>query len=450
MPEIIAIPGPGTYLDSNGNPRPFTIADLRESAESYDPKLHAAPIVIGHPKDDAPAYGWLEHARVTDGGALAFDTDRVNPQFAEQHRAGSYRKHSLALYPPDDPRNPKPGVWYPRHLGFLGAQPPAIKGLPEVQFAEGDQHVSIEFGEVDPDGLVEVLRSIMSRLRDLITDKFGRDEADRTVPDWQIDSKSLKASISPEGETEFAEDGSAKGTAGDGTGGRARKAIKKLRDAGMSTDDISEALSDLPGDVSRSAGTLQSIASGDIANPPDSLVKALEAIKPKTETEFSEEDDETMTEEQDERARKLDEREARIAAQEAERRNAEAVAFAEAQADALRIHPRQAPRVAAILSALESAPEPEEIEFAEADDAGKPKQVKAPAAVAFREFVSGLTPIVKPGKKPDGDSVVPEDITAEEAARRARKLVNDAAAEGRTVGFAEAVNEVWRDAGGHA
>lgn len=185
MPQIIAIK-PGRYLDASGTPREFTADDLAASAAAYDVALHEAPVVIGHPADNAPAFGWVRGARF-DGQALALDADQVNPDFAEMVKSGAFKKHSISFYPPTDPRNPKPGVWYPRHIGFLGAQPPAIKGLPQAEFAEGDQSITIDFSEVDPDGLVTTLRGMFRRLRDYILARDGQEIADRTIPDFEVD-----------------------------------------------------------------------------------------------------------------------------------------------------------------------------------------------------------------------------------------------------------------------
>ena len=67
-------------------------------------------------------------------------------------RAGRFKKVSASFYTPDSPHNPVPGVYYLRHVGFLGAQPPAVKGLAPVpvNFAEGDTEegcVSFDFAE---------------------------------------------------------------------------------------------------------------------------------------------------------------------------------------------------------------------------------------------------------------------------------------------------------------
>ena len=57
------------------------------------------------------------------------DAKDVEPQFAEMVNTRRFPKRSTAFYTPDHPQNPKPGVWYLRHVAFLGAQPPAVKGL---------------------------------------------------------------------------------------------------------------------------------------------------------------------------------------------------------------------------------------------------------------------------------------------------------------------------------
>ena len=54
---------PGTFTPMAGSPISFSAADLSAIAETYDVTNHPAPVVIGHPKTDAPAYGWEESLR---------------------------------------------------------------------------------------------------------------------------------------------------------------------------------------------------------------------------------------------------------------------------------------------------------------------------------------------------------------------------------------------------
>ncbi len=142
----------GNRTDNAGVARTFSDADLAASAAAYDPALHEAPIVIGHPKTDAPAWGWVQRLAASAGRLIATPA-QVQAEFAEQVKSGAYKKVSAAFYPPDSPRNPVPGVWYLRHIGFLGAMPPAVKGLRPVEFGEADDAVviDVEFAETPPE-----------------------------------------------------------------------------------------------------------------------------------------------------------------------------------------------------------------------------------------------------------------------------------------------------------
>lgn len=130
----------------------FSESDLAASAAAYDPALHEAPLVIGHPKHDMPAYGWVKAVSFSDGdidhdAGMYATPAQVNADFADMVAAGAFKKISASFYPPNAPSNPVPGVYYLRHVGFLGAQPPAIKGLAQVAFADGDD--CITFAEWD-------------------------------------------------------------------------------------------------------------------------------------------------------------------------------------------------------------------------------------------------------------------------------------------------------------
>ncbi|MES8739309.1 hypothetical protein U6S59_12380, partial [Cutibacterium acnes] len=47
----------GRHVDMSGREIEFTREDLAELASSYDPAVHEAPVVVGQPKTNAPAYG---------------------------------------------------------------------------------------------------------------------------------------------------------------------------------------------------------------------------------------------------------------------------------------------------------------------------------------------------------------------------------------------------------
>lgn len=186
-PKQIQIFKPGRHLTRAGSAIEFSASDLAKSAAAYDPAKHEAPIVVGHPRIDAPAYGWISRLKAGDAGLEAEPT-QVDPAFAEMVVAGRFKKVSAAFFPPDHPGNPVPGVFYLRHVGFLGAQPPAVKGLRNPEFDEGDEGI-VEFADWS-----DVQNaSLWRRLRDFFIAQFGLDKADSVIPDYAVASLETEA-----------------------------------------------------------------------------------------------------------------------------------------------------------------------------------------------------------------------------------------------------------------
>lgn len=150
--QRIAIFKTGTHTATNGDTLSFTTDYLKEVVASYDPATHESPAVIGHPKDNHPAYGWVKALSFDEGsGTLYANFEQVDPTFEAMLKAGRFKKRSASFYPPTHPSNPTKGKPYLRHVGFLGAQPPAVKGLPDMAFSElsGEQDCPIvEFAEL--------------------------------------------------------------------------------------------------------------------------------------------------------------------------------------------------------------------------------------------------------------------------------------------------------------
>lgn len=141
LPEGIEIFRAGRHTDDAGRVHEFSEADLDGMAASYSPQLREAPLCVGHPQDNLPAYGWVKSVGRNTQGVLTISTHSVEPQFAEMVAARRFPKRSASFYPPNSPNNPTPGKWYLRHVAFLGAQPPAIAGLKDIQFAAHDEGV---------------------------------------------------------------------------------------------------------------------------------------------------------------------------------------------------------------------------------------------------------------------------------------------------------------------
>jgi hypothetical protein len=177
LPPSIEIFRPGSQIDDSGVERHFDAAAITAMAAAYDPAIREAPLCIGHPESNLPAYGWVKRLSVNSAGRLAMEPHQVEPQFAELVQAGRYKKRSAAFYPPQHPNNPKPGTWYLRHVAFLGAQPPAVAGLQDIQFSEPETNSGlVYFSESDGGGSANITHK--STRKELSMDEKERLEAE--------------------------------------------------------------------------------------------------------------------------------------------------------------------------------------------------------------------------------------------------------------------------------
>ena len=182
----------GKKTDSAGAERTWTEGDLDAMVARYDPAKHEAPVVVGHPTQNAPAYGWVEGLK-RDGKVLLARLKGVMPEFADLVQQGTYKKRSISLYPD----------LTLRHIGFLGGAAPAVKGLADIAFAERDS-VTVETGIRDqgpvtaftdprslaPDFTEEdrVTLGFFQRLKNWIIGKDGPDVADGIFPEYDLEA----------------------------------------------------------------------------------------------------------------------------------------------------------------------------------------------------------------------------------------------------------------------
>lgn len=177
----------------------ITPAILTEVAQTYDPAKFEAQLVIGHPSMDAPSYGGIRAVSFSSGDleAEVDPTDNARDLVNKRH----YKGVSASFYTPSAPNNPTPGKWHLRHVGLLGATPPAVKGLRALSFAEAEEGV-VTFGEL-PAYAGLTVAGLFRGLRDWLLAKEGQEVADRVLPDWQVEglrSMSQRADEKPESE----------------------------------------------------------------------------------------------------------------------------------------------------------------------------------------------------------------------------------------------------------
>ncbi len=204
MPSIHIAKAGARAVSVEGVDLEFTPALLAEVAQTYSPRTHEAPLVIGHPKLTAPAYGWVRGLSFADGHLVA-DVD-PQPELVGWVKQRLFSKVSAQFYPPASRNNPTPGKWHLAHIGFLGANPPAIKGLPAVSFAEGQELATVEldavsFGELSGYFGSSVTR-LLRRLRDWLVERDGLEKADAVLPQWELDGLSDTAAAASQQETE--------------------------------------------------------------------------------------------------------------------------------------------------------------------------------------------------------------------------------------------------------
>lgn len=185
----------GTHKSMDGKTISFTAEDLAQMVANT--KVAQAPAVLGHPKHNDPAYGWTTDAKVENGHLFVKFSD-VNPDFDKGVQSGAYRNRSVSVF-----NDPKLG-WRLRHVGWLGAAPPAIDGLAPVSFAAEDECEVFEFAAmpVRVPWALELCAEALRGIREDVIAERGIEAADRVIPTYRIDSiLSVAADLRSENDT---------------------------------------------------------------------------------------------------------------------------------------------------------------------------------------------------------------------------------------------------------
>jgi hypothetical protein len=202
--ELIEIFRAGRHTDMHGRQVEVTREDIADMASAYDPEKSEAPLVVGHPRTNAPAYGWAR-GLVAQGDLLLAQPHQVDADFAEMVKAGRFKKRSASFFLPDAKDNPVPGKWYLRHIGFLGAAAPAVKGLKDAQFA-GDNEGVVEFAAPFRWWTFAAIADLFRGIRERLIETDGIEKANAVIPAYQIDSI-REAAREPDATTAYADAG---------------------------------------------------------------------------------------------------------------------------------------------------------------------------------------------------------------------------------------------------
>ncbi|MCX7909854.1 MAG: hypothetical protein N2560_10135 [Ignavibacteria bacterium] len=143
----------GTFTDSKGRVQSFTESDLEKIARQYNEKVEKepseeAPLVKGHPESGTPAHGWVERL-ARRGKILYAKLKSLTKEIIQEIEEGRYRKVSVSLYP----------NLMLRHIGLLGGETPAVKGLRPISFVEFDDIANFEY-ETSSNDFIELRQEI--------------------------------------------------------------------------------------------------------------------------------------------------------------------------------------------------------------------------------------------------------------------------------------------------
>lgn len=155
----------GRFKDSGGNWQDFSLARLEKIARTYDPAKNEAPLVLGHPSTNGPACGWTVALKIVGEKLLAYMAC-VSEEIKAAVDNGLYKYVSMSLYP--DGRL--------RHIGLLGAVPPAIDSLKAVSFSD-EAAITINFAEGEQMTIEELLKQVTELQAALAAMKQEKDEA---------------------------------------------------------------------------------------------------------------------------------------------------------------------------------------------------------------------------------------------------------------------------------
>jgi hypothetical protein len=124
----------GTWTDMSGREVGFSSNDLDTMIGEFEKNGRRVPLVLGHPKTNEPAYGWVSRLRrVNDMLQASFS--QLADEVKELVAKGRFKNVSVSVFPNKALR----------HVGLLGAVQPAVSGLGEVALENGEQHHVFEF-----------------------------------------------------------------------------------------------------------------------------------------------------------------------------------------------------------------------------------------------------------------------------------------------------------------
>jgi hypothetical protein len=174
----------GKQTDSAGNTKEWTKKDLDKIVSQFKELGEDVPATIGHNVKNKPAYGWFK-SFYRKGKSLFGEMEDVVDEFGEMLKKKMFKNRSIAL---------RPNLSI-RHMAFLGAEPPAIKGMKDFAFSEADEFAEYEFEMSDEkrnafriESAFKSVGRLFQIVRDKKIEKDGLEKANDIIPQWDIDN----------------------------------------------------------------------------------------------------------------------------------------------------------------------------------------------------------------------------------------------------------------------
>jgi len=183
----------GSFTDMNGKrveADEKKIDQIIESTKNFSYQNDEIPIVIGHPKIDSPKWGsvnkndLIKQKDKKNGwtNLLAKPKDLVK-EFSEWIEKKMYNSISISLRPD----------WSIKHIGFLGATPPAVTGLPSVYLSEDDdQEINFQFSEFARFEISSYpfrkISELLRGIKNYMIEQKGADYANGVMPEGLFDN----------------------------------------------------------------------------------------------------------------------------------------------------------------------------------------------------------------------------------------------------------------------
>ncbi len=185
----------GSVTSSNSFEHLYTDSELELLCTSYDPAKHKAPVQIGHVESTSPAYGWIEKLVYNKSHGLVLATVTYLDEVLGVIRKKLYQFVSATFYPPNCPNHPNNGSgFYLKAVALLGAQPPAIKGLPPLEFCDYDPDcITCDLlRESFPEDIYESISEVKERVSELETDRSNLTELINRVQQLELEKEKIQ------------------------------------------------------------------------------------------------------------------------------------------------------------------------------------------------------------------------------------------------------------------